>query len=237
MFFNLAMPTPLRTFLVPWVVRRSFDTPGTIGKQTLLSMLNSQPTIFEIGTHVGTDTQQLAHAFPNGKIIGFEPHPLLFRRATKSVKKYKNVILVPAALSNESGFQVFRQSSGSSDGSGSLLKATNHLTRHPTVYFHEQDEVVLAVSSLDQYAERAGIINVDLIWIDAQGAEGMVFEGATRTLKLTKYVYCEISSIPEYDGASPYSLIKSTLAQHDLYPVKEFTPISWHGSGNVLFGR
>ncbi|MEI6096018.1 MAG: FkbM family methyltransferase [Gammaproteobacteria bacterium] len=236
MNLKLAMPVALRTFLVPRTVRRSFDTPGTIGKQTLLSLLNSQPTIIEIGTHVGTDTQQLAHAFPKGKIFGFEPHPHLFSKATKSVKKFKNVTLIPAALSNVSGFQIFRQSSGTSDGSGSLLKASNHFP-YPTVHFLEQDEVIVAVSTLDKFLEKALITNVDLIWIDAQGPEGLVFDGAARTLKLTQYVYCEVATVPEYEGASPYSLIKSTLAQYNLHPIKEFMPTSWHGSGNVLFGR
>lgn len=237
MSFTELAKSKLRNAITPWLVRNSNDTPGTIGMQTLISILGDQPTIFEIGAHIGTDTQKLAHAFPTGRVHAFEPCPTLFRRALENTSKYSNVTLIPVALSNQCGFSIFRQSSGTSNGSGSLLEPTLHLTRHPTVHFLEIDQFIVPTAKLDDYLTIAGIHDVDLIWIDAQGAEGMVFEGASTALARCKYVYCEVSIVPEYKGAAPYSNIKSMLAHHSLHPVKEFIPPNWEGSGNVLFGR
>jgi len=227
----------LRQAAMPWFVHRSVDTPGTIGMQTLISILGDQPTIIEIGAHVGIDTQRFAYTFPNGRVHAFEPCPTLYRKALENTSKYPNATVTPVALSNQIGFSIFRQSSGTSNGSGSLLEPTLHLTRHPTVQFLEMDQFIVPTATLDDYLTIAGINNVDLIWIDAQGAEGMIFDGASRSLKHCKYVYCEISVVPEYQGGAAYSEIKSKLSLHGLRPIKEFMPASWDGSGNVLFGR
>jgi len=226
-----------RKTFVSWYVKHSFDTNGTIGIQTLIPLLGQSPLIIEIGAHTGTDTQKFASAFPRGRIYAFEPHPKLFCMALQATACFHNVTLVPVALGNSLGFQIFRQSSGTSDGSGSLLEPAAVLARHPTVHFRKQDEVVVATSTLDEYAAMSGIERIDLIWIDAQGAEGLIFEGATTILKCTKYVYAEISTISEYKGALTYSQIKCLLARSGLHPLKEFMPPEWQGSGNVLFGR
>lgn len=226
-----------RRYFVHWYVGRSLDTPGTVGLQSLMPLLGPHPKIIEVGAHVGTDTQKFAAAFPRGHIYAFEPHPKLFCQACHTCSRYSNVTLIPVALSDSSGFQTFRQSSGSSDGSGSLLKPTGVLTRYPTVLFQPEDAVVVATGTLDEYLEICEVPNVDLIWIDAQGAEGAIFEGATRTLANTRYVYCEVSTFPEYEGASTYSQVQILLARFGLTPIREFMPSEWHGSGNVLFGR
>lgn len=227
----------IRTFFLPSIVSRSIDTPGTIGMQTLKSILSDSPTVIEIGAHIGTDTQKFAHTFPKGRVIAFEPHPSLYTKALKSTLKYSNVTIVPIALSNRNGFSIFRQSSGSSDGSGSLLEPTLHLARHPNVRFLKSDQIIVPVSTLDEYLQIAEIVDIELIWIDAQGAERMVFEGAEQALAQTKYVYCEISESSEYKNGATYAEIKELLAQYGLQPIREFIPPSWQGSGNVLFGR
>ena len=223
--------------LVPWRVRHSVDTDGTIGKKSLLKLLSSNPTIIEIGAHIGTDTYEFAYMFPKARIISFEPHPELFCKAFKYVSKFKNISLIPTALSDESGFAIFRQSSGESDGSGSLLKATDWNKIYPKIYFRESDQVVVPVSTLDNYLEKTSISDIDLIWIDVQGAELKVFLGAVRALENTKFVYCEVAETPEYEGAATYIQIKEFLSGYGMRPIKEFLPAAWHGGGNVLFGR
>lgn len=223
--------------LVPWRVRHSVDTDGTIGKKSLLTLLSSNPTIIEIGAHIGTDTYEFAYMFPKARIVSFEPHPELFCKAFKYVSKFKNISLVPTALSDESGFAIFRQSSGESDGSGSLLKATDWTKIYPKIYFRDSDQVVVPVSTLDSYINQTSISEIDLIWIDVQGAELKVFLGAVRALEKTRFVYCEVAGNPEYEEAATYSQIKAFLSGYGMRPIKEFLPPAWNGGGNVLFGR
>ena len=45
-------------------VRKSFDLPGTIGKQTIKALLPAKPLIVEVGAHVGIDTLEFAVMYP-----------------------------------------------------------------------------------------------------------------------------------------------------------------------------
>lgn len=218
-------------------LRRSFDSEGEIGKQTLIQMLGLSPTIFEIGTAAGLDTQEFAVAFPAGRIFGFEAHPEVFTRAFIATKDFPNVQLIPAALSDRSGLATFNQSSGDSDGSGSILEPGLHLVKHERVYFRDEDKVVVPTIKLDDFVNETKIEQIDLIWIDVQGAELMVLKGAISSLAITKHVYCEVAVESGYVGGVNYEDLKFELAQHGFRPVIEFLPDKWGGEGNVLFSR
>lgn len=116
--------------------RSSFDSEGAIGKLSLVEILCNTPTIIEIGAHEGWDTQEFSLLFPQGSIYSFEAHPELYSTLHRRCNKLANVTLVCAALSNTNGVSRFHQSSGMSNGSGSLLQPTEHLNRHPSVFFH-----------------------------------------------------------------------------------------------------
>lgn len=214
---------------------RSIDTDGTVGKLSLLELLGADPIIVEVGAHSGRDTQELALAFPHGQVISFEAHPLLFTKLLKRAGQLPNVICVPVALSNHFGLAVFRQSSGASDGSGSLLVPSGHLHHHPNVHFLPEDEIIVTTVTLDAFLKRKGIDRIDLLWMDVQGAEMLVLEGSVKALRHTKWIYSEVSQSPLYQGGATYSEIKSFLSNIGFDVYKEFLPQDWLGEGNVLF--
>ena len=63
---------------------------------------------------------------------------------------------------------------------------------------------------LDDWTKDNGIENVDLIWIDVQGSEREVLDGARNLLKKTRYVWTEYGEI-EYSGGMSWGQTKSKL--------------------------
>ena len=78
---------------------------------------------------------------------------------------------------------------------------------------------------------------IDLLWVDTQGAELLVFQDASKILESTKYIYTEVSKIPLYAGAVPYSALCEFLFRLGFAIEREFIPDEKLGEGNVLFAR
>lgn len=207
----------------------------SISMVDLAKILGLEPTIIEIGSHVGIDTEKFAHIFPKGKIYSFEANPELYMIAKERIKKYKNITLVCAAIDKTCGIGEFYQSSGTSNGSGSLLKPTLHLTRHPSVLFEDKNKFNVATLNLDQCLKNLHGTLIDLFWIDVQGAELRVLEGGLKLLAKTRFVYTEVSKIPEYKGGVSYMELQIFMQQAGFKVETEFLPQKWLGSGNVLF--
>jgi FkbM family methyltransferase len=218
-------------------VKYSVDSSGAIGKKSLRELLGSNPKIVEVGAHIGVDTQEFSRIFPEGIIYAFEAHPSLYAVLQKKCKYLENVKCLNLALSNKIGFSIFRQSSGASSGSGSLLTPTSHLARHPEVLFLPEDELIVPTLTLDSYFEFLQGFKIDLMWIDVQGAERIVLEGAIKCLEVTRFIYLEVSKIPLYEGAVAYEELKSYLRTLGFHVEREFLPDNWHGEGNVLFRK
>jgi len=218
-------------------IAESVDTSGEIGKQTLRSLLGDQPVIVEVGAHVGLDTEELAITFPEGKVIAFEPHQDLYAQLTTRTSAYSNVISVGVALSDAHSVRTFHQSSGASDASGSVLPPTRHLIRHPSVKFSHSDRTIVVTTTLDAYVKAGSITRIDLLWIDVQGAELLVLEGARNSLSYVDWIYAEVALEPLYEGGATYAGVKQYLASHGFTVWKEYLPPEWFGEGNVLFHR
>lgn len=156
------------------------------------------PVIFEVGASTGTDTVRLA-AIRNSLLHVFEPDP-----RCKFANMPSNVTVNKKAVSNENGTAEFIQSDTKQNlniYSGSLLEPKNHLTTHKHVAFDNRIQVDTV--TLDSYCHRNNIESIDFIYMDVQGAESKVFEGAENILKKTKYIYTEYSDFEMYDGQKP----------------------------------
>jgi FkbM family methyltransferase len=177
--------------------------------------------ILEIGAHFGTETHKFKEVAPNCEIISFEPDPrnvkILKERGIDKICKLEEF-----AISNINGKIKFYLSSGdcshwSEDplltkndwsASSSLKSPKLHLDQHKWVKFEE----IVEVNSirLDDY-EYINDRLIDFIWMDVQGAEDLVFQGSTETLKRTKYLYTEYNNQELYEGQLNLEQIKEIL--------------------------
>ena len=183
-----------------------------IDDNTLLKIIASEkPLIIEIGADQGQDTVKLASLFPDSTIYSFEPDPRNIPLVDSAIKNFKNVTLITKAVSNTNTKAIFHLSTADEGGEGSSSLREPYLATkvHKKIRFEETHEVECV--SLDYFCNFNKISKIDFIWMDVQGAEDLVFEGAKEILQKTKYIYTEYSNIELYKGQVGIELLLSTL--------------------------
>lgn len=138
----------------------------------LASTMRSNSNAIDIGAAGGGVLSEILRVAPNGRHIAFEPLPDLARRLANL---FPSVDVRAMALSNTNGTANFLSVKNSPPYSG-LLRYT-----YPDfVDASEIEEITVDVGRLDDN------ISADyvpaLIKIDVQGAEGLLLQGASRTL-------------------------------------------------------
>lgn len=183
-----------------------------------------EPTIIEVGCHMGEDTLEMFRLFPHAKIIAFEPDPRSV--AQLHARGFSKIAtLVEAAVGAEDGSATFRLSSGSPPkndsafdpkyrnhpwtASSSLKAPKEHLKQFPWVKFDLTAKV--KVMRLDTYFEQAKLDRVDFMWADVQGAEDLLIAGGQQTLARTRYFYTEFYDQELYEGQIDLRTIQSRL--------------------------
>lgn len=169
--------------------------------------------MLDVGSCEGEDAIRYAQLFPRAKVLAFEPLPRNVARANANVTRYglpDRIEVLPLALSNQTGISQFHVSSGHPDQrenneswdygnkSSSLLPPAEVKTVTPWLEWNE----VIAVNTvtLDDFCSARRIQRVDFIHLDVQGAELMVLEGATTTLRTVGMVWLEVERRELYEG-------------------------------------
>jgi hypothetical protein len=121
-------------------------------------------------------------------------------------------------------------------GNGSLLEPDrkqwaefNRVTANQVTSFE------VRVSTLDREAHH--LEKVDLLWMDVQGAEGRVLQGATETLARTEAIFMEVALRDSpYRGAMLFSEINDMLRTRGFACLGLGTD-GWNYSGNAFWVR
>lgn len=140
----------------------------------------------DIGAHIGYFTLIMARYIgETGKVFAFEPSPTNFKLLKKNIKLngYKNVALIPMAISNKKE-KVTLYLSPRNSGNHSLFKIKGH-----------KKSINVNTLSLDDYFEKADF-NIDFAKIDTEGAEFLVIEGMSSILKKTHGIKLIIEFYP-----------------------------------------
>ncbi len=195
-------------------------------------ILKPNPVILEIGSNDGTHTAWFLELFPNARIYCFEPDSRAATKFEENLGDCQNVTLFKMAVSDKVGKANFYPSSGFRpgdachlkkesqsangesecwDASGSLKKPVNHLIFYPWVTFGSAVEV--DTTTLDAWCEQHGVTCIDFIWMDVQGAEINVFDGAKKTLPKVRAIYTEYSNHDLYEGQPTLRDIAKALSQ------------------------
>lgn len=163
--------------------------------------LPENPVIVEAGAFDGDDSILLAEGWPSGVVHVFEPVPYLYEKIVKKVINYKNIQSYNWALSDKNGTAKFYISENANNpnqptASSSLLQPKEHLNYVPYILF--KNEIVVPTITLDTWAKKNNINNIDFLWLDVQGYEFQILKSSPEIFKTVKAFLIEVEFIEAY---------------------------------------
>ena len=145
--------------------------------EKFLGILKSDDIIFDIGASIGLYTIASANLVRNGKLYAFEPDPTTRSRLGENIRlnQIKKVTIVPWAVSNLFGkIDLFTEgASGQNSPSISRTMVANSPRR----------KITIRTNSLDNAIANKELDIPDVLKIDIEGAEGLLFMGALKLLR------------------------------------------------------
>ena len=139
-----------------------------------------------VGVHLGKEIDSILNNYPNVNLIGFECSKRYIKRLKKNFAFNSRVKIINKAISSKNGTATFFETS--LKGNGSLLKI-GKLSRE-SYGTKQKEKFLVETSTIDTFYKNK---DLDILWIDVQGAEKLVLEGAKNTLIKIKAVFVEIS--------------------------------------------
>ncbi len=183
--------------------------------RVLLAHIRPGQRIVEIGSNIGYHTVQIGHAVgPAGHVHAFEPDPIntaLLRRNVAEHRLGAVVDVHAAAVSDRAGPATLVRH-GHNMGGHSLIAANVD---------NAVETVAVATLTLDDVIADT---HVDLIKIDAEGAEPAVLAGAHRTIARDRPIlFMEIWPYGLVSQGGAAALIDNLRANYDLSRIDEAT--------------
>ena len=177
---------------------------------------NPSPLVFDVGAHRGESIEAVLNLFPDSKIIAFEANPTL---AHDLVQKYINlpqVIINNFAVSSTAGAADFYINEITH--SSSLFKI-NHKSKDSIAINSGKIEslgeinqkISIKAVTIDEIVQSEDIQHIDVLKIDAQGAEIDVLEGARNSLQHTSVVKVEVSLFDFYSQQSSLHKVETLM--------------------------
>lgn len=192
-----------------WMVLSFFtDAQQNLPLQLSRSLIRPGDTLIDVGANTGLWALGAAVRIgPAGTVHAFEPVPDNFLRLTRNLtlNSFANVICQQLALADKCGHTVFYAATAGNSGIGSLEKRA------------EGDRPIeIEMTTVDDYCASHNISRVDLMKVDVEGAELLVFRGAERLLSSNEapIIMFETDEVLTARFGSSSTLIKTLLQQY-----------------------
>ncbi len=190
--------------------------------------------VIDIGANEGCYTVLCgAKVGKEGKVWSFEPSPREFAvlKANADLNPELNITCFPMALGNKNGTAKLRIAEGIHAGQNTLGQFSYAI--------NELDSATVSLRRLDHLLLETKPERVDLIKVDVEGAEGLVLDGATKTLdKFRPVILLEVlgKGLAAL-GYSPIRLINLFRGMgYDLaiFDKKTGLPTEFHGNASEI---
>jgi FkbM family methyltransferase len=148
----------------------------SVTRDTLLSFIQEGMTVLDIGAYIGYYTILIARKIgKNGIVVAFEPNPIILKELKYNIKinHLNNVLIKPVALSDCNGEAIFYIPQ---------IGKEAHASLNPNITFQVDKLFKIKTEKLDDVLEKLGLKKVDVIKIDAEGAEKSIFNGSFKLL-------------------------------------------------------
>jgi FkbM family methyltransferase len=156
-------------------------------------------TIVDVGAHVGNVTKKYNELFPHSFIYAFEPFPPTFAKLKANLRGHSNVRPINLGLADRRGKLPFH--SNTFAATNSLLPPDPAADATWGADVVKADKTVdCEFTTLDEFASENQISYIDVLKLDAQGAEPQIMDGAKKLVESSKIglVYTEIITMPTY---------------------------------------
>ncbi len=205
---------------------------ATTEQQRLLG--NDVSIIFEVGAADGRDCLDYAQRYPNAKVHAFEPMPGNFAKLAQKSHENTRITAHQMALSDEVGTTDFFVAEW--DDASSLLKSENTGSTFDA-YHKTKQRISVSVNTIDNICQQHSIDLIDLLKIDAQGAELKIITGAHNILSRSavRVIYCEIQFIRLYQNAARFDEIWSLLSSYG-YRLHNIYDLVYNHRGEICWG-
>jgi FkbM family methyltransferase len=155
--------------------------------QFIKAMLRPGMTAVDVGAHIGYYTLLASRCVgPEGRVYAFEPHPQNYKKLQENAKRnaYRNIALVPKAISHATGTAKLHRNGGSM---GDSLYAPDT----------PQASMSVDTTTLDDFFRSLGWPDVHLLKIDIEGGEWAALEGASELLRRSSNLCLVCEYLPE----------------------------------------
>jgi len=197
-------------------------------------------TILDIGSWHLKQTIELAQIFQFANIYAFEPNPETFNYCCNVLENLPNfmknrISIHELALTNETGRLSFfpldkTKTHSTNEGIASLSKLRSHMDGSLLNDKWIQKEITVEATTLEKWAEQNNIKQIDLIWMDVQGAELKVLQGSKSILSNVKAICTEAGLTPYYEEHSLKQQIDDFMKDNNFIELeKAFCKTSWSG--------
>ena len=159
---------------------------------------NEIKIILDIGSRDGCQSLELNRWFPHATIYAFEPVKENYEFTVKNVESIDKIKVYPYAINDYNGKTKFYEVYNGNVGASSLLKTTDHW--RSTHWAQKETEVDCIV--LGDWLKNNNIVDVDLIWMDVQGAENIVLKSLKDYLDNVKVIATEVGLERLYHGST-----------------------------------
>jgi FkbM family methyltransferase len=194
---------------------------------------NEPLIIFDIGSRDCVQSIEFYKHFPNSKIYAFECNPNTIEICKKNIEPYSDrITLIEGAVCDYDGYITFYPINqektittwkDGNPGASSIFKSNGKYT----VETYIQDEIVTECHRLDSVMNKLGISNVDIIWMDLQGAELLALKGLGTYLQNVKYIHTEVSYREMYSGQVMFNELNNFILSNDFSIINNLTLRGW----------
>lgn len=146
------------------------------GLEKLFSLCKANYTVVDVGSNIGYVLLNLAQRVgKRGKVIGFEPDPINYRKCLKNVElnAFTNIQLENSGLGHVADTFSLRVDNVRNRGGNRISIQKEGV----------EDIVKVNIIKLDNYVKEHNIAHIDLIKVDVEGFELNVLKGAEGVLK------------------------------------------------------
>lgn len=188
------------------------------------------PTIVDIGAFDGAVVKKYRQHFPDATIYAVEPCADEYRRLQSLARTDPLIIPVRKAVADTVGDRVLHVN---------RYHQTNSLYEpdpSANVYWQEgtydlHSRVSVECTTLDALAAEEKLDTINIVKIDAQGAELAILHGAERLFAEGRIdlVYLEVITCPTYVGQASFAEVVAFLSRHDFDLWDIYDPIRGHG--------